>query len=96
MTDNRTLTIEFVEKHKGELLLHMDHVVRLKGFYEDDDYYYDVVELGKNQEAGPQKVYISCCLALIPLKGQLDPEDYEMLETFFQYNEVFKEDDDKN
>jgi len=79
--DPKPEILEFIEKHKGELLLNFDKVVRLIGFNEDeDDYYYVLHSLisGKYLE--------SCVGSLCPLKGFLPDKEYDELVHFFDLN----------
>lgn len=80
--DPKPEILEFVEKHKGELLLDSCEVVRLVGFedVEDDDYYYVVHSLRSG------KFLTSCVGALYPLKGVLPDKEYEELVRVFDLN----------
>ncbi len=78
MEDNLKYFTEFVEKHKGELVLEGFDVVMLEGFEDipDDDYYYVVT--------GKQGTFwLSCVADLYPLKDVLPEAQYNrMLETY--------------
>jgi hypothetical protein len=83
--DPKPEILEFIEKHKGELLLNSHEVVKLIGFDEDeDDYYYVLHSLinGKYLE--------SCVGALYPLKGVLPNKEYDCLVNIFNINIGFK------
>ena len=83
--DSKPEILNFVEEHKGELLLSFTEVVKLIGFedVEDDDYYYVCQSLREG------KTLISCVGSLYPLKGKLPDEEYEYLVHFFDMNIEF-------
>lgn len=78
MKELRNEVIEFIEKHKGELVLDGFSVVKLEGFSEDeDDYYYCVI----NDEG--ERYQLSCLIGLILLKDKIEEIDYQKLEEIF-------------
>ena len=82
--DNKPLILQFIEEHKGELLLTTHAtVVRLIGFAEDDiDYYWKVFSL----ETWDEQLE-SCACGLIPLKNVIPSKDYDYLKHFVEINE---------
>jgi len=72
---NRKRILAFIKEHKNELMIDPSFdIVKLVGFSEDDvDYYYVVF----NKERG--KTHVSCVGKLIPLKGALSDEDYNLM-----------------
>lgn len=83
--DSKPEILEFIEKHKGELLLDFHEVVRLVGFedIEDDDYYYVLHSLRSG------KYLESCVGSLCPLKGFLPDKEYDELVHVFDLNIEF-------
>jgi len=78
---SKTDLIQFVEKHKGDLLIDGTTVVRLIDFKTDkDDYYYDLQSLGEG------RYWTSCVGRLIPLKGHIPDKEYDSLEHLFNLN----------
>jgi hypothetical protein len=82
--DSKPRILEFIEKHKGELLLDFHEVVRLVGFDEDDQDYYYVLHSLKSG-----KYLESCVGALYPLKGVLPEKEYDCLVSIFDLNIKF-------
>jgi len=79
--DPKPEILEFIEKHKGELLLDFHEVVRLVGFDEDeDDYYYVLHSLRSG------KYLESCVGSLCPLKGFIPDKEYNELVRVFDLN----------
>ena len=80
--ENKKRILKFVEQHKNELVLDLFEVVRLLGFYEDeDDYYYKV------QSTGTTGVYFTSCVGrLYPLKGALSENEYNTINQIFNMN----------
>ena len=80
--DPKPEILEFVEKHKGELVLDLHEVVKLVGFedIENDDYYYVCLSLIKGK-------YLESCVGnLYPLKGVLPDNEYDELIRVFDLN----------
>jgi len=82
--DPKKEIVEFIEEHKGELLLDFTTVVKLVGFFEDEnDYYYECISLNKGV------YYKSCVGAFYTLKGVLPDKEYDYLVHFFGLNVDF-------
>ena len=82
--DSKQEILEYIEKHKGELVLSHHEAVRLVGFDEDEDDYYYVVHSLKSG-----KYLESCVGSLCPLKGFLPDEEYDKLVRVFDLNIEF-------
>lgn len=81
MSNVKTIILDFIEEHKNEIVLFLDDVVQIIGFYEDnDDYYYDCIDSHGNL------FHHSCVFTPIILKNKIDQLDYEYLENFFKMN----------
>lgn len=73
--------LQFVEKHKGELVIDGIEAVRLISFKKDrDDYYYEVQSLRRG------RYWTSCVGRLIPLKGCISDKEYDCIEHLFNLN----------
>jgi hypothetical protein len=83
LSNTKEIILEFIDIHKNEIMLFMDEVVKLVGFYEDsDDYYYDCIDSHGNL------THQSCVFTPLILKGKIDKLDYEFLENFFIMNSL--------
>jgi len=81
MDDNLKFFTEFVERHRGELVLDCFDVVMLEDFKDvpDDDYYYVV--------SGKKGTYWTSCVGdLYPLKDVLPEDQYSRMLYIFNLN----------
>jgi len=78
---NKEKILKVIKQHKGELVLDLFKVVRLKGFYETEEDYYYVYE-----QIPGETFYSSCVGSFIPLKGKIDKEHYDELVRVFGLN----------
>jgi hypothetical protein len=85
MDDNKSMFLEFVKEHDGELVIDFFRVEQLVGFAEDDEDYYYIV---KGIEGIEQ--WVSCVMDLIPLKGVLPEDSYNRLLKVFELNQERK------
>ena len=79
--DNLTIIKDFVNKHRGELVLDTFDVVMLEGFEDvpDEDYYWIVT--------GEKGTYwTSCVSVLYPLKNVLPEEQYNRMLEIYNLN----------
>jgi len=84
--NNKKIILKQIKKHNGELVLDLFEVVKLEGFYEDEEDYYYIY-----RNLIGEKIYSSCVGSFIPLKSQLNRKYYNELLRIFNLNLPKKE-----